>query len=208
VRVVAGKYKRRALIAPEGTHITRPTADRAKESLFNILSPHLHEAVVLDLFAGSGALGIEALSRGARKAIFIEQHQDAFRCLMENLSKLNIPKQEFFAVCVPVEKFLQPAFRKTLHGWNEAEFAASTTVVIADPPYSSSWYNHSVEDLESSELCNTECLAVIEMSSRQDTIIRPKPPWGRVDERIYGAARIEFWKRLNEEIAHEEPPTS
>jgi 16S rRNA (guanine966-N2)-methyltransferase len=203
MRVIAGKYKRRTLGALTGTEVTRPTADRTKESLFNILAPKVHGALVIDLFAGSGALGIEALSRGAKKVVFVESNPRAFEALTENIKKLEIPQREFFAACVPVEKFLNANFRKTMLGWNEAEFAASTDVIIADPPYASSWYASSVEDIESSQLCAQQCLVVLEMSSRQATEIRSTSPWEICDERIYGAARILFWQRTFEGTHHE-----
>lgn len=203
MRVIAGKYKRRSLVAPSGTEITRPTSDRTKESLFNILTPDLQGANLIDLFAGSGALGIEALSRGAKKVVFIESSPLAFQALLKNLKTLEIPTKAFFAACVSVEQFLNQSFRTTLAGWNEAEFAASTDIIIADPPYASSWYASSVEDIESSKLCAQKCLAVLEMSSRQVTEIRKTSPWEISDERVYGAARLLFWQRTIEENVDE-----
>jgi 16S rRNA (guanine(966)-N(2))-methyltransferase RsmD len=204
MRIVAGKYKRRSLVTLPGTDITRPTSDRARESLFNILMPHLPGACVLDLFAGSGALGIEALSRGAQHVIFVEAHPEAFRCLKKNLETLKVPSSNHSAFLCSVQDFLNPKFRRTLTKWNEEEFAASMNLVIADPPYALSWYDHSMEDLESSGLCTGECLTVIEMSSRSPASIQKIPHWNRTDERTYGAARLEFWQRTDTEFAHDE----
>jgi 16S rRNA (guanine966-N2)-methyltransferase len=88
VRVVAGRLRGRALKAPAGD-ATRPTGARVKEALFSILADVSH-ARVLDLFAGSGALGIEALSRGARSAVFVESARPALACLRENLTTLGL----------------------------------------------------------------------------------------------------------------------
>lgn len=94
MRVIAGKWRGRPLAAPQG-RTTRPITDRVKETLFNILGSRLGTlaalpaCAVLDCFAGSGALGIEALSRGASSCLFIERDRAALRCLRENLSKLN-----------------------------------------------------------------------------------------------------------------------
>lgn len=89
MRVIAGQYRSRMLITPKGRD-TRPTSDRLRETLFNVLAPRLEGAIFLDLYAGSGAVGIEALSRGAREAIFVEQAEPALRAIRANLSALGI----------------------------------------------------------------------------------------------------------------------
>ena len=92
MRIVGGKFKGRALVTPDGQN-TRPTSDRAREAIFNILAhaewaPNLEGARVMDVFAGSGALGFEALSRGAERAIFVEQDPAALRALRDNIAAL------------------------------------------------------------------------------------------------------------------------
>jgi 16S rRNA (guanine966-N2)-methyltransferase len=89
MRVIAGEYRSRVLHAPPGLD-TRPTSDRLRETLFNVLAPRVEGAVFLDLYAGSGAVGIEALSRGAREAIFVEQAEAALRAIRANLASLGI----------------------------------------------------------------------------------------------------------------------
>ncbi|MBV8115786.1 MAG: 16S rRNA (guanine(966)-N(2))-methyltransferase RsmD [Silvibacterium sp.] len=89
MRIIAGQYRSRVLAAPAG-HKTRPTSDRLRETLFNVLAPRVEGAVFVDLYAGSGAVGIEALSRGAREAIFVEQAQPALRAIRANLAALGI----------------------------------------------------------------------------------------------------------------------
>jgi len=89
MRVIAGQYRSRILHAPRGLD-TRPTSDRLRETLFNVLAPRVEGAVFLDLYAGSGAVGIEALSRGAREAIFVEQAETALRAIRSNLASLGI----------------------------------------------------------------------------------------------------------------------
>jgi 16S rRNA (guanine966-N2)-methyltransferase len=89
MRVIAGQYRSRVLKAPQGLD-TRPTSDRLRETLFNILAPRLAGAVFLDLYAGSGAVGIEALSRGARESIFVEQGEPALKAIRANLAALAI----------------------------------------------------------------------------------------------------------------------
>ncbi|HEV7551737.1 MAG TPA: 16S rRNA (guanine(966)-N(2))-methyltransferase RsmD [Candidatus Angelobacter sp.] len=89
MRVIAGKYKSRRLEAPPGMQ-TRPTSDRLRETLFNVVAPVVADSVWLDLFAGSGAVGIEALSRGARSAYFVEAASAAARTIRKNLQTLSI----------------------------------------------------------------------------------------------------------------------
>jgi len=89
MRVIAGKYRSRRLTAPAGT-TTRPTSDRLRETLFNVVAPAVPESVWLDLFAGSGAIGIEALSRGARSVTFVESSGAAARTIRNNLQSLEI----------------------------------------------------------------------------------------------------------------------
>ena len=89
MRVIAGKYKSRQLAAPPGVE-TRPTSDRLRETLFNVVAPGLEDSVWLDLFAGSGAIGIEALSRGARSVYFVESSGAAARTIRKNLHTLEI----------------------------------------------------------------------------------------------------------------------
>lgn len=86
VRVIAGKWKGRPLAAPSGT-VARPTTDRVKESMFSIMGITWSGGVAVDLFAGSGALGIEALSRGADEAAFIDTHHESLRAVRDNLSR-------------------------------------------------------------------------------------------------------------------------
>src|ERR1043165_7796742 len=89
MRVIAGKYRSRRLEAPPGMS-TRPTSDRLRETLFNVVAPGVLDSVWLDLFAGSGAVGIEALSRGARSATFVESSSVAARTIRKNLQDLEI----------------------------------------------------------------------------------------------------------------------
>ena len=89
VRIIAGEFKSRRLIAPEGDQ-TRPTPDRLREALFAALGDRVDDAIFLDAYAGSGSVGIEALSRGARRAIFVEKHPRAILALKANLASLGL----------------------------------------------------------------------------------------------------------------------
>jgi 16S rRNA (guanine966-N2)-methyltransferase len=101
MRVIAGRLRGRALIAPKGLH-TRPTMDRAREAIFQILGP-LDDLVVVDCYAGTGAMGIEALSRGASRAVFIESDRAAAQAIRKNLERLGVADQARILEA-PIEK--------------------------------------------------------------------------------------------------------
>jgi len=122
LRVIAGKAKRTLLVAPEGLN-TRPTADRAKEGLFNILAPRVRGARFLDMFCGSGAIGIEALSRGAAEAVFVENSPAAISALRKNLAKTRLSDAEIFEL--PVETAV------SRFSTNGRKF----DIIFLDPPY-------------------------------------------------------------------------
>ncbi len=89
MRIIAGERKGHTIFAPRGRE-TRPTSDRVRENVFNIIAPWVEDARVLDLYAGSGAMGLEALSRGAESVVFVESDRDAVRAIERNLDKLRL----------------------------------------------------------------------------------------------------------------------
>jgi 16S rRNA (guanine966-N2)-methyltransferase len=121
MRVIAGTYGGRRLQAPPGTD-TRPTADRVREALFSVLGDRTEDARVLDLFAGSGALGIEALSRGAKEATFVDKAAPAIRAITTNLEALGA---DATVVRAEARRFLGGASRS----------GRSYDLVFLDPPY-------------------------------------------------------------------------
>jgi len=122
VRVIAGTAKGRTLKCPRGPRV-RPTPDRVREAIFSIIGERVTEAVVLDLFAGTGALGIEALSRGAEHAVFVEKDRTALRFLRENIDICGFETRSK-VVKAPVVPYL-----------NSAEIPEDVSLVFADPPY-------------------------------------------------------------------------
>jgi 16S rRNA (guanine966-N2)-methyltransferase len=123
MRVIAGQYRSRVLQAPRGLD-TRPTSDRLRETLFNVLAPRIEGAVFLDLYAGSGAIGIEALSRGAKEAIFVEQSDAANRVIRGNLAALGI--RGSYAL---ESRSVGAALRRL------SEAGRNVDLVFLDPPY-------------------------------------------------------------------------
>ncbi|HKR26941.1 MAG TPA: 16S rRNA (guanine(966)-N(2))-methyltransferase RsmD [Acidobacteriaceae bacterium] len=125
MRVIAGQFRSRILHAPRGTD-TRPTSDRLRETLFNVLAPRFEQPTVfLDLYAGSGAVGIEALSRGAREAIFVEQAAAPMKFIRSNLSSLGIHGGYALE---------QRSVADALH--RLAEQSRTADIIFLDPPWS------------------------------------------------------------------------
>src|SRR5215472_11221821 len=122
MRVIAGTYRSRTLEAPPGL-ATRPTSDRLRETLFNVLAPRIQGARFLDLYAGSGAVGIEALSRGASQAVFVERAAGALKVLRSNLARLGLEKG------VRVVPGSVAGFLRNVEGVTHFD------VVFMDPPY-------------------------------------------------------------------------
>lgn len=123
MRIIAGEYRGRIIKSPPNNK-TRPTSDRLRETLFNILAPKIDEETrFLDLCAGTGAIGIEALSRGAGFVTFVDKSRRACGLIEENLDLLKIPEENTEIICSPSEKFVA---REQTQGWK---------IVFYDPPY-------------------------------------------------------------------------
>ncbi len=186
LKIVGGKHRGRSIATPEGQN-TRPTSNRARESLFNILmhaswtadgtSP-LIEARVLDAFAGSGALGLEALSRGASHATFLDNDPEAIKLIGENLRKLG---ETAAAKVIRADATRPPPGRE------------ACDLVFLDPPYRSGLANPALTALVEAGWLRPGAIATVELSNSEDLI----PPAGfeAIDERRYGAAKIAILRR-------------
>ncbi len=179
LRIIGGDLKRKKLYSVRGTMI-RPSADRLRESLFNILSFRVQGSIVLDLFAGTGALGIEALSRGAKFAVFVDKHQSAFSAIYRNIqscalsNKTKIIKWDIIKNlnCI---KAIKPAFN----------------LVLMDPPYNRNIINPALFNLHRScSLKKGACIVV------EHTVLEPIPKdrleFTIADQRRYGKTLVTF----------------
>ena len=185
VRIVGGRHRGRRLLVPPGDAV-RPTSDRAREALFNILShgdfaaagsPFTDENV-LDAFAGTGALGIEALSRGAARAAFIETDRTALAVLRRNLAALD----ETDATEIIAGDATRPP---------RAPFAA--VMAFLDPPYRSGLAPTALEALATAGWLAPRALAIIEIAAKEP--FSPPSGFAMIDERRYGAAKLVFLRR-------------
>lgn len=181
LRIVGGKHRGRAVSTPEG-HGTRPTANRAREALFNILAHGswrsdgalpLVEARVLDAYAGSGALGLEALSRGATHATFLDNDPVAIRLIGENLRKLG---ETGNAKVVRADATRPPPARE------------ACDLLFLDPPYRSGQAAPALAALDQAGWLAPESIVTVELAHNEDIV--PPPSFEMIDERRYGAAKI------------------
>ena len=154
MRVIAGTARRLRLVTPEGND-TRPTQDRIKETLFNMIQNEVPGAVFLDLFAGSGAMGIEALSRGASKAYFIENSAAAYKCIMQNI------KTTHFEEDATVLKQDVVIGLRNIH---EKE----VDIIFLDPPYHEDLYERTLAQLGTMNYVTEHTMIIVESSSDMD----------------------------------------
>jgi 16S rRNA (guanine966-N2)-methyltransferase len=175
MRIIAGSRKGHRIDAPKGLE-TRPTSDRVRENVFNLVQAWVDEAVVLDLFAGSGAMGIEALSRGAERAVFVESHDDACRTIGSNLEKLRLTGAE--VVCRDVARFLSADTR-------------AYDLVFCDPPYDEYAALEPTLARYVPRLLAEDSLLVPETAGKTE----PQLPLEQRTSRRYGAARITLFRK-------------
>jgi 16S rRNA (guanine966-N2)-methyltransferase len=183
MRIVGGTLKGRTIRTPDGPN-TRPTSDRARESIFNILAhaewaPGLDGVRVIDAFAGSGALGFEAMSRSAAFCLFVETEAAARGCIRDNV--------EAFQLFGNTRIHRRSA---TDLGPKPAGLGAPFDLVFMDPPYAQGLVPPALAQLLSGQWITPSALVVAETGSHEPA---PETPgWTLLDERTYGAARVSF----------------
>jgi 16S rRNA (guanine966-N2)-methyltransferase len=179
MRVIGGELRGRRIASVPGRE-TRPSADRLREAVFNILSGHVAAARVLDLFAGTGALGIEALSRGASQAIFIDSARHALAVIAGNLQRLGLDSRAR-VVRADLRQRLPPL----------AAAAAPYDLVFMDPPYARQLIQPALGHLRSSGCLGPQARIIVEHSPAEE--LADEAPWyRRVDRRRYGNSLVSF----------------
>ena len=196
IRIISGRWRGKLLQTLPGQH-TRPTAERTRQALFNVLE-HNHEflarssgflsvwqnLVVIDGFAGSGALGLEALSRGADQAYFFEQHSEATRIIQQNIKQLSVQdKSRLYP-----GNILNPPLLSTQSGLIPAH------LVFLDPPYHQDLIIPSLQSLEKQGWLQPNCRFVLEMAADEELPISPSYRWWQ--ERLYGSTKVVLGWRL------------
>jgi 16S rRNA (guanine(966)-N(2))-methyltransferase RsmD len=196
LRIISGSARGRRLLTPKNALI-RPTADRVKESLFNILNSLIagyDSCRALDIFAGTGNLGLEALSRGAACACFIDSHKESVSLVMNNLRMLG-----FIDRGRVIEREALPALKSL--GKREAPFQ----LVFVDPPYRQGLSEKVLEFLASSSLVDENSLVIVETSSKE-LLPTAFDNLREFDRRVYGDTAIVFYRRMPEEDPNHKSP--
>ena len=153
MRIISGQFKGHKLVPFKNPHI-RPTTDREKESIFNTLMGQIEGAYVLDLFAGTGSLGLEALSRGASRVCCVDKNPKSIEIIWKNHQKLKIKKGMDW-LCVDIFKFLKNNFDKKFD------------LVLADPPFTQKLAHKTMQALEQSKAIHEEAWVILESNPRE-----------------------------------------
>lgn len=176
MRIIAGKWRGRPLRAPKGFTV-RPTSDRVREAIFDILGDRVAGAATLDLFAGSGALGLEALSRGAPSAVFVESDPGAFGILRGNIESLGARGAD------PLHLDYRQALRRL------RARGMRFGLVFLDPPYGKGMAAESAAGLGRAGLLESGATVVVEEAARTPDAVFPEG-WEPVADRRYGDTRV------------------
>ena len=182
MRIVGGKYRRRLISYPsdfEQNYETRPTKDRVREAIFSALTNYIEDSYVLDLFAGSGALGIEALSREAKYCDFVDVRKDAFKVISNNLSSLGISNAKVYLS--DYKKALD-----TLKNLNK-----KYSLVLLDPPYKMDIYQEVIDYLVNNNMLEEDAIIVLESDHELDIQVTAK----EIRHYKYGFIHVNIIKR-------------
>ena len=182
MRVIAGKARRLTLKSIPGLD-TRPTIDRIKETLFNILSPYVPGSSFLDLFSGSGSIGIEALSRGARLSVFVENNPKAVKCIQENLAFTRLAEDAVVLQKNAVSAINELSLKKY-----------KFDIVYMDPPYQAGLEEETLKALEMSSIIDEDTLIIIEADKHNNLDFLDHMNFHIVREKIYKTNKHYFIK--------------
>lgn len=188
MRVIAGEYKGRRLKSVPGSN-TRPTTDKVKESLFNIIGPFFDGGVSLDMFAGSGGLSIEAVSRGIDRAILFEKNRKAIDTIKENIA---ITKEDDKFTIYPGDA------RRNLQVFAAENPGVQFALVFLDPPYAEAKYAADIEAMISLKLVNEDTVFVCEMA-KENELPETIQHYGKIRRATYGTIAIEIFEFQTEE---------
>lgn len=177
MRIIGGSYKGRKIKTPRGA-ITRPTSDRVREALFNILRDDIYNSIFLDIFAGSGAVGLEALSRGAKFVTFIEKDITAYKVLKQNIKDLALQDKT---------SLLYDDFR---HAINElGEDQKHYDIVFLDPPYNKNLITPCLNLLLKSTIIDANTIIVLQTSRKEPIELKG---FTQIKQKKYGKTLLTF----------------
>lgn len=185
MRIVSGSHRGRRIATPDGRN-TRPTSDQTRESIFNILdhadwAPKLEGAHVADIFAGSGALGLEAISRGAAYCLFAERHPKALSAIRENIDHFDLSPDQ-----ARIHRFDVTRLKIA-----PANVPVPFTHVFMDPPYAKGLWSPVLRRLPS--YLSDDAVVILEETDEVE--IKPSG-WEKAEHRIWGKSQVAFLKRI------------
>jgi len=180
MRIIAGSSRGRKLISPSDSDV-RPTIDRVKESMFNIINPYIRDAVILDLFSGTGNLALEAISRGAEKAYLVDNSRKSLSIIKENIELLKFQEQ-----CTVIENDYISAIK---------DMKEKIDIIFLDPPYDEGFISKSLSIIEQNDILNEDGIIVAEHKNAEEM-----PPGNEYLEIIkskkYGIMTITIYRKL------------
>ncbi len=182
MRVISGSNRGMNLVAPEGMD-TRPTTDRIKETLFNMISFDIYDCRFLDLFSGSGQIGIEALSRGAKEAVFVEKDKKAYECIEKNLEKARL---------VDKASVLKTDVSMALNRLNGHD---TFDIVFMDPPYNKQIEKSVLEQLAGSSIISEDTIIIVEASLETEFDYISSIGYTITKEKVYKTNKHIFLKK-------------
>lgn len=181
MRIISGTARGTKLYTLEGQN-TRPTLDRVKESLFNIIQNDIPNSIFLDLFSGSGAIGLEAASRGAKKVILCDKSKDAIRIINKNIEKTHL-KEKTELYNLDYEILLKTKINEKVD------------IIYIDPPYDSDFAIKSIEYIIKQKITNEDTIIIIETDKEENVLKELKEKEVEIrDKRKYGRAMLIFLK--------------
>ena len=179
MRIISGTSRGRKLVTPRNRSL-RPTSDRVKESIFNILQDKMGGKIVLDLFAGTGNLGIEALSRGAKKVIFVEKQRQALGLIQRNLTQFGLEERS---------EILPRDMKRAIGILNQR--GECFDLILMDPPYERGLIRETLLELNSQKIYHKDSILVIE-HNRREPLPHTLEGWNLIRQRRMGDTLISF----------------
>ncbi|SHH41619.1 16S rRNA (guanine966-N2)-methyltransferase [Clostridium collagenovorans DSM 3089] len=181
MRIIAGKARGRKILSPEGL-VTRPTLDRVKESMFNIIQNRTPDAVVADMFSGTGSLGLEAASRGAKRCYLMDKNDDTFACLKENIDNL-----KFNDVCT--------CHKGDCYEWMKrfSKEGVVFDIIFIDPPYAKEMIPPAIDVIMQHNLLQKDGIIVCKIDS-SEIIFEGNEEITLTNKRKYGNTTVLFYE--------------
>lgn len=193
MRIISGIARGRKLFTPpQKNNSIRPTADRAREGLFNILGRRVESSQVLDLFAGTGALGLEALSRGAKTVVFVDKSHLSLEIIKKNICLFPVENQQKNQFIVIKDDLQRPNFLKKI----PVDIIPRFDIIFADPPYEKDLSTSILQFINDQQILKPDGMIVIE-ERYNITLPKKLPRLEQSDKRKYGEASFSFYQAVN-----------